>query len=67
MFKDDRLVGAQAVGLTQHVGVLRGLIQTRVRLGKWKEHLMQDPTRIMEAYLGSTQPVGYNSGVMSAA
>ncbi|MHC8442039.1 MAG: NAD(P)/FAD-dependent oxidoreductase [Candidatus Eutrophobiaceae bacterium] len=63
-FKDDVLVGAQAVGLTQHIGVLRGLIQTRVRLGKWKAHLKKDPTRIMEAYLGSTQSVGFNGSIM---
>lgn len=52
-FKDDVLVGATSVGLTEHVGVLRGLIQTRVRLGGWKAKLMSDPTRIMEAYLAS--------------
>jgi NAD(P)H-nitrite reductase large subunit len=50
-FKDDVLVGATSLGLTQHVGVLRGLIQTRIRLGEWKEHLLKNPTRIMEAYL----------------
>ncbi len=50
-FKDDVLVGATSLGLTQHVGVLRGLIQGRVPLGSWKDRLMQDPTRMMEAYL----------------
>ena len=50
-FKDDVLVGATSLGLTQHVGVLRGLIQGQVPLGEWKTKLMQDPTRIMEAYL----------------
>lgn len=54
-FDGDRLVGAITLGLTEHVGVLRGLIQSKVRLGKWKQRLMKDPTRIMEAYLGSTQ------------
>jgi len=54
-FQDDVLVGANSLGLTQHVGVLRGLIQTRLNLGKWKARLVQDPTRIMEAYLGVTQ------------
>jgi NAD(P)H-nitrite reductase large subunit len=63
-FQDDVLVGAQALGLTQHVGVLRGLIQTRLPLGKWKQHLMKDPTRIMEAYLGTTQSIGHNAGVI---
>lgn len=63
-FEDDRLVGASALGLTEHVGVLRGLIQTRVRLGKWKKRLQEDPMRLMEAYIGSTQPLGYNAHVL---
>jgi NAD(P)H-nitrite reductase large subunit len=54
-FRDDVLVGANSLGLTQHVGVLRGLIQSRLSLGKWKTRLQRDPTRIMEAYLGATQ------------
>ncbi len=54
-FDEDRLVGALALGLTQHVGVLRGLIQTRVRLGSWKERLMRDPLLVMDAYLDCTQ------------
>ncbi len=63
-FQDDVLVGAQSLGLTQHVGVLRGLIQSRLKLGKWKDHLMKDPTRIMEAYLGCTQAIGHNAGII---
>ena len=63
-FEEDVLVGAQSLGLTQHVGVLGGLIQTRIKLGKWKEHLMKDPTRIMEAYLGCTQAIGHNAGII---
>jgi NAD(P)H-nitrite reductase large subunit len=54
-FKDDMLVGALALGLTQHVGVIRGLMQSKVRLGHWKERLMRDPARVMEAYLARTQ------------
>ena len=54
-FKDDVLIGATSIGLTEHVGVLRGLIQGRVRLGEWKDRLLHDPTRIMEAYLASAQ------------
>ena len=56
-FEDDHMIGANAVGLFQHVGILRGLIQRRTPLGAWKQRLMQDPTRIMEAYLGTTQVV----------
>ncbi len=54
-FDRDCLVGALALGLTQHVGVIRGLIQTRVRLGDWKKRLMRDPLRVMDAYLDCTQ------------
>jgi NAD(P)H-nitrite reductase large subunit len=61
-FKDDVLIGATSLGLTQHVGVLRGLIQTRTRLREWKDRLLHDPTRIMEAYLASTQAIGFNAG-----
>lgn len=54
-FKDDVLVGATSIGLTEHVGVLHGLIQTRTPLGAWKGDLMRDPTRVMEAYLARAQ------------
>ncbi|MBL1142395.1 MAG: NAD(P)/FAD-dependent oxidoreductase [Proteobacteria bacterium] len=63
-FEDDVLVGAQALGLTQHVGVLRGLIQTKLKLGKWKDQLLKDPTLIMEAYLANTQAIGHNAKVI---
>ena len=57
-FQDDVLVGANSLGLTQHIGVLRGLIQTRLPLGEWKARLMDDPTQIMSAYLAATQGMG---------
>lgn len=63
-FKDDVLVGATALGLTDHVGVLRGLIQSRTRLGAWKGKLQADPTRLVEAYLANTLPVGHNAHVI---
>jgi len=52
---EDVLVGASTLGMTQHIGVIRGLIESRIHLKDWKAHLLQDPTRIMEAYLASTQ------------
>jgi len=64
-FEDDVLVGATSLGLTQHVGVLRGLIQSKTRLGAWKQKLMDDPTRIMEAYLATTQALGFNARVFA--
>ena len=54
-FQDDVLVGASSLGLTDHVGVLRGMIQSRTRLKEWKQKLTADPTRIMEAYMASNQ------------
>ena len=54
-FEDDRLIGALTLGRTDHVGVLRGLIQTRIALGPWKEKLMADPNKIVEAYIDRTR------------
>ena len=54
-FDGDVLVGANSVGLTEHVGVLRGLTHSRVRLGAWKERLLRDPMAVMEAYLATAQ------------
>jgi len=54
-FHDDVMVGANAVGLTDHLGVLRGLIEGRVRLGEWKDRLLRDPMRLQEAYLARAQ------------
>ena len=54
-FKDDVLVGCNSVGWTEHVGVMRGLVEGQVKLGFWKEVLMKDPTQLVEAYLGAAQ------------
>jgi len=54
-FKGDVLVGCNSVGWTDHVGVMRGLVEGQVKLGTWKETLLKDPTRLMEAYLASAQ------------
>lgn len=56
-FKDNHLVGAITVGRTAHIGILRGLIQSEVPLGQWKERLMKDPTQIMNAYLAKSLAV----------
>ncbi len=52
-FKEDCLVGISSLGHTQNIGVVRGLIRGKVKLGAWKERLMKDPSRLMEAYLAS--------------
>ncbi len=54
-FQEDRLVGANTIGLTEHSGVLRGLIEGKVRLGAWKQRLMKNPTALMDAYLACAQ------------
>lgn len=50
-FDGNKLVGGQAVGLTEHVGILRGLIQTELDLGPWKDKLLKSPERLPEAYI----------------
>lgn len=54
-FEGDKLVGAQCVGLTDHVGMLRGLIQTGFRMGEWKDKLLASPDRLREAYIAVAQ------------
>jgi len=54
-FKDDVLIGATSIGLTEGVGVLRGLIEGRVRLGPWKDRLLAEPLRFPDAYLARAQ------------
>ena len=55
-FSGDVLVGATAVGLTEHVGALRGLIQGKMRLGAWKDRLLETPTRFAEAFIACQRP-----------
>ncbi len=61
-FEGDVLVGCNCVGWTEHVGVMRGLVEGQVRLGDWKDTLLADPTRLMDAYLASAQGQGQWSG-----
>ncbi|HRY07854.1 MAG TPA: FAD-dependent oxidoreductase [Hyphomicrobiaceae bacterium] len=59
-FEGDRLVGAQCVGLTDHVGMLRGLIQTGFHLGEWRDRLLEAPELLREAYISVSQSLpGY--------
>jgi len=51
------LVGATSVGWTDKVGARRGLVQGRLRLGPWKDKLLQDPTQFMAAYISRMQKV----------
>ena len=65
-FKDDVLVGCNAVGWTEHVGVMRGLVEGQVKLGEWKDILKNDPTKLMQAYLASAQGQNAWSGAQDA-
>jgi len=56
-FDGDRLAGANCVGLSEHIGALRGLIEGRLRLGAWKQRLQDNPAQIMHAYLSAVRDV----------
>jgi len=56
-FDGDRLAGAQSVGFTDHIGITRGLVQTGLRLGRWKDILMKSPERLAEAYVATAQGI----------
>lgn len=61
-FKGDVLVGCNSVGWTDHVGVMRGLVEGKVKLGAWKEALMRDPTQLAAAYIAAAQAQSQWSG-----
>ncbi|KRB97871.1 pyridine nucleotide-disulfide oxidoreductase [Hydrogenophaga sp. Root209] len=61
-FQGDVMVGCNSVGWTEHVGVMRGLVEGQVKLGDWKDRLMHDPTKLMDAYLASAQGQGQWAG-----
>ncbi len=54
-FEDDHLIGALGIGMTEHVGVMRGLITNRTPLGAWKDKLLASPNRVMEAFVAHSQ------------
>ncbi len=54
-FDGDVLIGANSLGHTEHIGAVRGLIQGRTALGAWKQRLLRNPTRLMEAYVAQTK------------
>jgi len=65
-FQGDVLVGCNSVGWTEHVGVMRGLVEGQVRLGAWKDELLKDPTQLVPAYLACAQAQGHWSGADDA-
>jgi NAD(P)H-nitrite reductase large subunit len=65
-FKNDVLIGATSLGMTDHMGVVRGLIQSKTKLGDWKPRLMQNPLGVMDAYLEKSQAQASNAGLSGA-
>ena len=65
-FDGDVMVGCNSVGWTDHVGVMRGLVEGKVKLGDWKRQLMDDPTQLMKAYLATAQAQSDWSGAADA-
>ena len=57
-FDGDVLIGAIVIGAPEHVGAIRGLIQTRHGLGAWKQTLMKDPGQLMNALVNLTRKPG---------
>jgi NAD(P)H-nitrite reductase large subunit len=59
LWQDDRLIGAMILGrsrdvwTTNDVGMLKGLVQTGMRLGAWKTYLRHNPFEIKRAYIAS--------------
>jgi len=59
LFQGDRMTGAIILGpssdiwTTNDVGMLKGLVQSRVALGPWKTHLEKNPFDIKPAYIGA--------------
>lgn len=59
VWNDDRLVGGIVVGpiedttMLTDIGMLKGLIQTRVALGTWKKYLQERPWDLRRVYIAS--------------
>jgi NAD(P)H-nitrite reductase large subunit len=59
LFHGDRLTGAMILGraddvwTTNDVGMLKGLVQTGVALGRWKERLRRNPFEVKPAYIAT--------------
>ncbi|MBI4592836.1 MAG: hypothetical protein HY728_01345, partial [Candidatus Rokubacteria bacterium] len=57
LFTGDRLTGAIILGpssdiwTTNDVGMLKGLVQSQVALGAWKQHLKKHPFDVKPAYI----------------
>ena len=59
VWTDDEITGAifvgraNDVGMLTDVGMIKGLMQTRTRLGKWKDYLQENPFDVRKIYIAS--------------
>lgn len=59
LFTGDKLTGGMIIGrseelwATNEVGMLKGLVQSGVNLGPWKEHLRRNPFDLKPAFIAS--------------
>jgi len=53
-FDGEMLVGAINIGHPDHVGAIRGLIQSRRHLGPWRDRLLRNPELVMDAFVDLT-------------
>jgi len=57
LFTGDRIAGGMIIGrseelwVTNDIGMLKGLVQSGVNLGPWKEHLRQNPFDLKPAFI----------------
>lgn len=62
VWEEDRIVGAILLGpvddtsMLNDVGMVKGLIQTRVPLGRWKGYIQKNPLDIRRPYVASGAP-----------
>ncbi len=53
-FDGEVLIGAINIGHPDHVGAVRGLIQSRLHLGPWCERLLKNPELVVDAFVDLT-------------
>jgi NAD(P)H-nitrite reductase large subunit len=59
VWRGDQLIGAmftgraEDVGMLTDVGMVKGMLQSQIRLGPWKEFLQKNPFDVRRAYVGA--------------
>jgi NAD(P)H-nitrite reductase large subunit len=59
LWAEDRLAGAILVGNVYDAGAVKGLIQSGVSLGPWKDRLRENPLDVCRAFLAAQSLVGH--------